>query len=253
MADRVYTAAVLIIGNEVLSGRTQDANLAFLGKRLNDQGIRLKEARVIADDADAIVDAVNVLRAAHDYVFTTGGIGPTHDDITSACVARAFGVELHRHPDAERVLRAHYKPEDINEARLKMADVPVGADLVANPVSRAPGFRIGNVFVLAGVPSIMRAMFDGIAPTLAGGRPMVSRTVSAAVTEGALAEPLTRIQQDFPATEIGSYPFFRLGLFGVSIVVRGVDAGTVAAAAEAVRAAMRSLGAEPTDDLTDPA
>ncbi len=253
MTERSPTAAALIIGNEVLSGRTQDANLAYLGKTLASRGIRLLEARVVADDPAAIISAVNALRAGHDYVFTTGGIGPTHDDITSDCIARAFGVALHRHPEAERVLRAHYRPEDINEARLKMADVPEGATLIENPVSRAPGFRIGNVFVLAGVPSIMRAMVDGLIGALAGGAPVLSRTVSAAVTEGALAQPLADIQAAHGETEIGSYPFFRSGAFGVSIVVRGTDAAKIAAAADAVRAAMRVLGAEPTDEITDPA
>ncbi|HSK39399.1 MAG TPA: competence/damage-inducible protein A, partial [Arenibaculum sp.] len=189
------TAAVIVIGNEILSGRTQDANLGYMARRLTELGIRLREARVIADDPDEIVAAVNALRSRYDHVFTTGGIGPTHDDITSGCVAKAFGVELERNAEAVRRLEAHYgDPSMLNAARLRMAEIPVGATLIDNPVSAAPGFRIGNVHVLAGVPSIMRAMFDGIAPGLRGGPPIHARTVSCALAEGTLAEGLGALQ-----------------------------------------------------------
>jgi len=243
-ADAV-TAAVIIIGNEVLSGRTRDANLAYLGKALDAAGVRLREARVIPDDAEVIVETVNEFRERFGYVFTTGGIGPTHDDITSACVARAFGATLHRNAEAEALLRRHYRPEDVNEARLKMADVPEGATLIANPVSAAPGFQLGNVFVLPGVPRIMQAMFEGLRYRLAGGAPMVSTTVAAFVTEGAVAAGLAEAQAEHPTVEIGSYPFVRDGRLGTSLVVRAPDAAAVEAAAVAVEAAVRAAGGEP--------
>jgi len=203
--ERIYTAAVIVIGNEVLSGRIQDANLHYLALGLKERGIRLLEARVIPDVGETIAGAVNELRARHDYVFTTGGIGPTHDDITAESVARAFGVALSPHPDAVRILEEYYG-EDINEARMRMANVPVGGELLENPVSRAPGFRIGNVFVLPGVPRIMQAIFDGLKHTLAGGRPMMSRTVTAFVAESSAAQELAAIQERFPDVELGSYP-----------------------------------------------
>jgi len=239
------TAAVIIIGNEVLSGRTRDANLSYLGKALDASGVRLREARIIPDDAEVIVATVNACRERYDYVFTTGGIGPTHDDITSACVARAFGVDLRRNAEAEALLRRHYRPEDVNEARLKMADVPEGAMLIANPVSAAPGFQFGNVFVLPGVPRIMQAMFEGLRHRLAGGVPMVSATVAAFVTEGVVAAGLSEAQSDHPTVEIGSYPFVRDGRLGTSLVVRAPDADAVAAAIAAVEAAVRAAGGDP--------
>jgi molybdenum cofactor synthesis domain-containing protein len=242
------TACVLVIGNEVLSGRTRDANLPFLAARLAGLGVRLMEARVIPDDPAAIIAVLNEVRARYSYVFTTGGIGPTHDDVTAEAVARAFGVALRRHPLAEALLRQHYRPEDLNAARLRMADIPEGAALIDNPVSKAPGFRLGNVFVMAGVPRIMQAMFDAVAPTLAGGPPLKARTLWAYVHEGDLAEDLRAIQARHPATEIGSYPFVRGGRLGTSIVVRGSEAKAVDAAAEAVRALMRARGGEPRED-----
>ncbi len=177
-APTIVTACVVIIGNEILSGRTQDANLAFLAQGLNEIGIRLREARVIPDDAATIVGTVNEVRRAFDYVFTTGGIGPTHDDITSACVAQAFGVRLILHPEAKRILESHYPPGGLNEARLRMAQVPEGASLLLNPISRAPGFRIENVFVLPGVPQIMQAIFNELKHRLRGGAKVLSRSVS---------------------------------------------------------------------------
>lgn len=247
--ERPVTAALIIIGNEVLSGRTKDANMPFLAEKLNVIGIRLMEARVVRDEEDRIVEAVNTLRAENDYVFTTGGIGPTHDDITSATVAKAFGVPLIRHPEAERLLVDYYNEmgRELTPARMKMADVPEGAELVENPVSRAPGFRIGNVFVFAGVPSIMRAMFESVRGQLKGGRPMLSVTIDCHVGEGSIADRLTEIQELFQDVEIGSYPFFRDGRIGSSLVMRSVDGARVDAAAEAVRQAVRDLGGVPRD------
>jgi molybdenum cofactor synthesis domain-containing protein len=240
-------AAVIVIGNEILSGRTQDLNLMYLGERLNARGIRLVEARVVRDDEAAIVDAVNTCRAVYDYVFTTGGIGPTHDDITARCIAKAFGVPLERNAEAERRLRLHLPPGEVNEERLSMADMPQGVTLIANPVSAAPGFHIGNVFALAGVPVIMRAMFEEAAPTLAGGPPIVSRTVAVALPEGTLAAGLRGIQERWPAIEIGSYPYFSHGHLGVSVVLRGIETDALDAAANAVRVLIRDLGSVPVE------
>ncbi|HRW61239.1 MAG TPA: molybdopterin-binding protein [Defluviicoccus sp.] len=242
------TAAVIVIGNEVLSGRTQDRNLVFLAERLAALGIPVAEARVIRDEEAAIIAAVDICRATYTYVFTTGGIGPTHDDITSAAIARAFGVPLLRDPRAVGLLQQHYATDQLNDARLKMANIPQGADLLDNPVSRAPGFRLGNVFVLPGVPAIMRAMFDGLAPTLKGGPPVIARTISAFTTEGAIAQPLGEIQAQHPAVEIGSYPFVRAGRLGVSLVVRATDRAAVAAAGQAVSAMLAQAGAEPIEE-----
>lgn len=246
--EKTYTAAVVIIGNEVLSGRIQDANLQFLAVTLKARGIRLREARVVADDPAAIVGTVNALRASYDYVFTTGGIGPTHDDITAQCVADAFGVPLLRDPRAVKLLEDYYG-DRINEARLRMANVPQGADLLENPVSRAPGFQLGNVFVLPGVPSIMRAMVDGFKHRLAGGAPILARTVGATLPESLVAAGLEAIQNRYPELEIGSYPYMRANRFGTSLVLRGTDAERLDLAAAEVAALVRSLGADP--DLYD--
>ncbi|MGB1027059.1 MAG: competence/damage-inducible protein A, partial [Rhodospirillaceae bacterium] len=208
-------------------------------------GVRMSEIRVVADVEAAIVEAVNTLRARNDYVFTTGGIGPTHDDITTACVAKAFGVAVIRHPEADRRLRAHYGLENINEARMSMADIPETAELIDNPVSVAPGFRLGNVHVLAGVPPIMQAMFDGIAHTIVGGAPILSLSLAAHLREGDLAQALGEIQAKFKTVDIGSYPFGRGGRIGVSVVLRSADEAALTAAGEAVKTLMRSLGEEP--------
>ncbi len=233
-------AAILVIGNEILSGRTQDANVAYLGKELAARGITLSEVRIVRDDQPAIVAALDALRTSHTYVFTSGGIGPTHDDITSAAIARAFGVPLERNPEAVRRLQSRYGDGELNAARLKMAEIPVGAQLVDNPVSQAPGFRMANVFVMAGVPSILRAMFEGIRHTLAEGPPHLSRSVTLAVREGDLAEGLTRIQDRHPEVEVGSYPSFTEGRSLVTIVARGTDAGRL----DGVMAETRVLAAE---------
>jgi molybdenum cofactor synthesis domain-containing protein len=244
---RIVTAAVLVIGNEILSGRTKDANLAYLAEQLNALGVRLREARVIADVSEEIVRAVNELRGRYDYVFTTGGIGPTHDDITSESVAKAFGVRLVKNPEAVAILERMYEPGQLNEARLRMAHTPEGAGLIRNPVSGAPGFRIGNVFVLAGVPSIMRAMFDGLKHGLAGGPPMLSRTVAAYIGEGIIAKDLGALQDRYPELEIGSYPFFRQGRFGTSLVLRGTEAAMIDQAAAELGRIIGGHGAEPLD------
>ena len=246
--DRIYTAALIIIGNEILSGRTQDANLAYIADGLNKSGVRLAEVRVVPDIEAKIVKAVNELRAENDYVFTTGGIGPTHDDITAHSIAAAFGVKVIRHPDAEKLLRDHYGAE-INESRLKMAEVPEGSDLIPNPVSRAPGFRVGNVHVLAGVPRIMKAQFDGVRPQLAGGKPVKTRSLVAPLAESVMAEELGKIQHRYPSSDIGSYPFMRAGKTGTAIVVRAVEKATLDAAIEEVRTMMIGFGVEPEEEV----
>jgi molybdenum cofactor synthesis domain-containing protein len=246
--SKVVTAALAIIGNEVLSGRTRDANLQYLGENLNALGIRMLEVRVIPDVEATIIATVNDLRTRFDYVFTTGGIGPTHDDITALAVARAFGVALVRDPEAERRVRSNYaSPADITPARLKMAEVPEGSELLDNPVSRAPGFRVENVYVLPGVPRIMQAMFEGFRHKLVGGVSMKSREIAAYLPEGRMGGPLGEIQARFPETEIGSYPFVREGRFGAALVVRHADQAMVDAASEAVRAMIRELGEEPIE------
>jgi len=241
---------MLIIGNEVLSGRTQDANLQFLATRLNEIGIRMAEARVIADDEAGIIAAINECRAKYDYVFTTGGIGPTHDDITAACVARAFGVELERNEIAVNLLAEHVGRDNLNESRLKMAEIPVGASLIDNPVSKAPGFRMENVFVMAGIPKIMQAMFASLRHQLQGGEPMKGLSVSSLITEGSVAAGLSAIQDRYPDVEIGSYPFVRVGKLGTSLVVRGIDEARLRAALEEIKGLVRSLGGDPVEETT---
>lgn len=247
MTQATVTAALVIIGNEILSGRTQDANLAFLGRELNEAGIQLREVRVVPDEEAEIVTAVNDCRARYDHVFTTGGIGPTHDDITSACVAKAVGRPLIRHPEAERRLRAYYPPEKLNEARLKMAETPEGAELIDNPVSVAPGFRVENVYVLPGVPSILQAMFAGLKPKLRGGAVVHSRTLTVFCPEGEIAAPLGRIQAEHRGLEIGSYPFMRQDRFGTSLVFRGIDQAEIGRAVDALLAVARERGIEVLD------
>src|SRR5947207_1918477 len=250
-APDVVTACVLIIGNEILSGRIQDANLAFLAQGLNEAGIRLCEARIIRDDSDAIVAAVNEARGKFDYVFTTGGIGPTHDDITAGCIAEAFGVKLILHPDAKRLLESHYPPGAINEARLRMAHMPQGSELLLNPVSSAPGFRIENVFVLAGVPQVMQATFNELKHHLRGGAKVLSRSVSCALGEGTIATDLAALQQRYPDLEIGSYPYFRRSDFGVTLVVRGTDRERIAAAIAELKSMISRLGGDPQEGLAE--
>ncbi|MDJ0950304.1 MAG: molybdopterin-binding protein [Alphaproteobacteria bacterium] len=242
------TACLIIIGNEILSGRTKDANLPFLAGKLNDWGVRLREVRVVPDLEAAIVAAVNDCRGRYDYVFTSGGIGPTHDDITAACVAKAVGVPIERNAEAVALLEGHYAPGDLTAARLKMADIPVGATLVDNPVSRAPGFQLENVFVLAGVPMIFQAMLESLRHRVVGGRPMISRTVSCFLAEGQIAPGLATLQESYPELEIGSYPFFRLRRFGVSVVLRSTDEDALGRAEADLRALIATLDGEVADD-----
>lgn len=250
MSDKTITACLLVIGNEILSGRTKDANLPWLAEQLNAIGIRLMEARVIPDIEEIIVRTVNEVRPRFDYVFTTGGIGPTHDDITAECIAKAFGVPLIQHPEALRLLKAHYSnPADLNAMRLRMANTPEGARLIENPVSRAPGFQIGNVYVMAGVPKIMQAMFDGLKGRLKGGAPMLSRTVRVELPEGVMAEGLLALQHRYADLEIGSYPSFRLGgKPATAIVLRGIDAARLTGAAGELKELMCRLGGEPMEE-----
>ena len=239
--ERIFRAALVIIGDEILSGRTQDANLAYLAKWLNVQGIRLAEARVVADRIEAIAEAVNACRAAYDYVFTTGGIGPTHDDITVDGVAAAFDVPVVMHPDAEALLR-DYSKERITPARLRMARVPEGATLIDNPASTAPGVKKDNVFSMAGIPAIMRSMLQGLEGTLEGGAPVLSRTVGAYVPESTVADLLAQVEADHPGVQVGSYPFWRENRVGANFVVRGVDPATVDAALGAIRNGLLARG-----------
>ncbi|MBK1658018.1 competence/damage-inducible protein A [Paracraurococcus ruber] len=241
------TACLLIIGNEVLSGRTRDANLQFLATRLGEIGIPLREARVIPDVPETIIGTVNECRAAFTHVFTTGGIGPTHDDITSECVARAFGVPWEVHEETRALMAADYArrdpPVEFNAARLRMATLPRGAVPIRCTETTAPGFSMGNVHVMAGVPRIMRSMFEALAPTLEGGRPILSRTVHAhQVYEGQIAEGLSAIQAAHPALDLGSYPYYRGTGGGVALVAKGTDAAAVEAAAAACFALLARFG-----------
>lgn len=226
------TACLIIIGNEILSGRTQDANLAIIGKKCDTLGILLTEARVIADVEADIVETVNTCRRLFTYVFTTGGIGPTHDDITAAAIARAFNVEVVRNEEAVNAMDRYYEPRRLTEARLKMADIPEGARLIDNPVSGAPGFQLENVFVLPGVPSIMDAMFDGLTDRLVGGDPILTDNVTTNLLESEIAAGLGVLQEKYPDVGMGSYPYFRKGKLGVNLVLRGTDAGRMDAAAD---------------------
>lgn len=246
---RNITASLILIGDEILSGRTQDVNLAHIAKTLGEIGIAMREARVISDDPETIIATVNELRARDTYVFTTGGIGPTHDDITADCIAEAFNVPLKVHPVAWSLLEAHYEEvqQPFNEARQRMTRIPEGAALIDNPVSRAPGFNIGNVYVMAGVPKIMQAMLDGVLPTLKGGEKIRSVTVTADVPEGRIAERMGVLHAAHDDISIGLYPFYAHTdegpRAGVSIVARGRDEGKLAAIEADVRAYLAEIGA----------
>lgn len=239
------TAGLLVIGDEILSGRTKDKNIGYIAEYLTNIGIDLKEVRVVADEADAIVAAVNAMRSRHSYLFTTGGIGPTHDDITAECVAKAFGVSIDIDQRARAMLLQRIPEKDLNEARLRMARIPAGADLIVNKVSSAPGFRIGNVFVMAGVPAIMQAMLDEVAPTLATGAKMLSETIRADAREGDVGSALGEIAKAHPGASIGSYPFFDEARGpNTNIVVRARDPEKLAAAKRAVEAMLDQVRAE---------
>jgi molybdenum cofactor synthesis domain-containing protein len=237
------TAAMLTIGDEILSGRTRDANLPHLAQALGARGIALRQARVVPDVAEEIVAAVNALRIRYTHVFTSGGIGPTHDDITADAVAAAFGVPIGVREDARALLASHYaNPEvELNEARLRMARIPEGATLIENPVSKAPGFSLGNVHVMAGVPAVFQAMVAGLLPRLVGGRPLLSETIRIDRPEGEIAGPLRLIAEAHAAVSIGSYPFNTAAGFGANIVARSEDPDALAAAAAALASLARRL------------
>ncbi|SDY19257.1 competence/damage-inducible protein A [Citreimonas salinaria] len=226
------TAAMLVIGDEILSGRTRDSNMHFLAQEFTRTGVDLREVRFVADDPDAIVAALNDLRASHDTVVTSGGIGPTHDDITADCVARAFGVGIDVREDARAILQAHYDRQgnQMNEARLRMARIPDGATLIDNPVSAAPGFTLGNVHVMAGVPAVFQAMVATVLPTLKGGEPLLSQTLRIERGEGDIAGPLGALAAEFGDLQFGSYPFQKNGVYGANVVVRGTDGARIDAA-----------------------
>jgi molybdenum cofactor synthesis domain-containing protein len=239
------TAAILVIGDEILSGRTKDRNVGYIAELLTGVGIDLREARVVPDVEAEIVAALDHLRRRYTYVFTTGGIGPTHDDITADSVAKAFGVGIGVDPRARAMLLERYTPADLTEARLRMARIPEGAELIDNPVSKAPGFMIGNVIVMAGVPSIMQVMLDSVLPRLKTGRRMLSRTLDAGgIPEGIYGDALAGIAKAHPTVSIGSYPSFGPAGFRNQIVVRSTDAEAIDAAAEAIAAALATLGTD---------
>ena len=240
------TAALIVIGDEILSGRTKDVNIGAVADFCTDLGIDLKEVRVISDETDEIVDAVNTLRARYTYIFTTGGIGPTHDDITADAVAKAFGVALPINAQARAMLESRWKETgtEVNEARLRMARIPEGADLIVNSVSAAPGFRIGNVHVMAGVPIIMRAMLEALTPTLKGGKKVMSVTVKAAVGEGTVGGPLGELQAQYPDVKMGSYPQMGKDRVMTELVLRSSDAARLDEAAGKVRAMVAAAHAK---------
>jgi len=244
--SKIVTAALLIIGNEILSGRTKDANLPFIAEGLGEIGVRLLEVRVVPDVASEIIGAVNALRTKYDYLLTTGGIGPTHDDITAECVAAAVGRKLIQNPEARRRLEERWANTGIemNEARLRMANTPEGATLIDNPVSAAPGFQVENVFVMAGVPKIMQAMFASLRERLVGGAPLLSRSIVCNLPEGKLATGLGRVQQRHPDVDIGSYPSYAQSGFRVAVVLRHTERQVLDTAAVDVMALIDELGGQ---------
>ena len=242
--DEVVTAGLLVIGDEILSGRTKDKNIGYVAEYLTVIGIDLKEVRIVPDEEPDIVAALNALRGRYDYVFTTGGIGPTHDDITADCIAQAFGVELYEHPEIIAAMEARWKG-GINAAHRRMARVPVGGTLVKNPVGGPPGFQIGNVFVLAGVPAVMRGMLDDVGPRLRTGAVVVARTVRVeGAGESLIAAPLEALAKQHPDLSLGSYPFFSPEGYGSNLVIRGRDGDEVAATVEELIAALADIGAK---------
>ena len=244
MSERIYTAALIVIGDEILSGRTQDLNIAQVAKWLQVQGIRLAEVRVVPDVLDRIVEAVQALTAANDYLFTTGGIGPTHDDITVDAVAKALGVGVTIHPDARALLERYYadKPGGLTQARLRMARVPEGAELIPNRMSGAPGIRTGNVFLMAGVPHITAGMLDALTGTLEGGMPLKSETIGCWTSESEVADILRETEAAHEHCQIGSYPFFREGKVGANFVIRSVDADELSSCVHTLCDALGTAG-----------
>src|SRR4029453_8960967 len=247
--DRQWTAALMVIGDEILSGRTQDKNVASVATWLNEQGIRLAEVRIVPDDLERIGETVNELRAAHDYLFTTGGIGPTHDDITVDAIAAAFGAPVVVHPVARKILEDYYRdrPGGLTEARLRMARVPEGAELLPNPSSGAPGIKMGNVYILAGVPYIAATMLDALTGKLEGGKPVVSVTVGARAPESDVADLLRETEAAHPGVAIGSYPFFKDGRSGANFVIRSEDAKLAHQTGAALSESLREAGYEPVE------
>ena len=244
--DRIWTAALVVIGDEILSGRTQDKNVSQIALWLNLQGIRLREVRVVPDVEDAIIEAVNTLRARNDYLFTTGGIGPTHDDITVDAIAKALGVAVVINPEASAMLHAYYeKRGGLTEARLRMARVPDGADLVTNRMSGAPGIRHGNIFIMAGVPSITAGMLDALTGTLEGGAPLLSGVVGCWVAESEISQMLADTEQAHAGCQIGSYPFFREGKTGSNFVIRSTDQALLDQCTNALVLGLNAIGREP--------
>jgi molybdenum cofactor synthesis domain-containing protein len=239
-------AGLVVIGNEVLSGRTTDKNVAWIAEKLDQHGIQLAQVRIVPDSEADIIEAVNALRGRYRYVFTTGGLGPTHDDITSPSIAKAFGRLMERNTEALKRLRAYYKPEDFTDARQRMADMPRDVILIDNPVSAAPGFIIENVYAMAGVPMIMQAMFDSVIGDLKGGAPLKTRTLQTDLREGTIAAPLARIQERNPKVVIGSYPFFKEDAVGVTIVLRSPDEFALQKATQEVRTMIDDVGMHST-------
>jgi molybdenum cofactor synthesis domain-containing protein len=243
MSGRVWTAALVVIGDEILSGRTHDKNIAQVAGWLQVQGIRLMEVRVVPDVAERIAEAVNALRTAHDYLFTTGGIGPTHDDITVDAVAAALGLPVVVHPEARRILEEYYSTRGgITEARLRMARVPEGGELIPNRMSGAPGIRIGNVFLMAGVPHIAAQMLDALTGKLEGGAPLLTETIGCWVAESEVADLLREVERGHPECQIGSYPFFREGKVGANFVIRSTDADVLRSCADTLSEALAEQG-----------
>lgn len=247
--ERTWTAALVVIGDEILSGRTQDRNVGQVATWLNDHGIRLAEVRIIPDDLDRIGETINVLRTQHDYLFTTGGIGPTHDDITVDAIATAFDVPVIVHPEARRILEDYYRdrPGGLTDARLRMARTPEGAELLINPSSGAPGVKMGNVYILAGVPHIAASMLEALTGKLEGGRPIVSVTIGARAPESDVADLLRETEAAHPGVAIGSYPFFRDGKYGANFVIRSDDGDLARTTGDDLTKRLREAGYEPVE------
>ena len=247
MSERAVTACVIIIGNEILSGRTQDVNLNYIAQTVGSWGIQVREARVVADVTEDIVAAVNAARARYNYVFTTGGIGPTHDDITADCIAAAFGVDLVVHPQIAERIQTRPAPPDVMAARMRMARVPEGATLIDNLTGGPQGFRMENVFVMAGIPAVMQAMLGSLEGKLERGPVVRSRSVTAYLGESQIAGPLRGIQERYPTVDLGSYPFFRSDRYGTVLVIRGTDEALLDAMLEDVKGAIIAAGETPQD------
>ena len=248
MTERVVTASVVIIGNEILSGRTQDTNLAHIALQLNEWGVRVRDARVVPDVLKTVVAAVNETRAAFDYVFTTGGIGPTHDDITVDCIAAAFDVPVVVSEEIAAIIRRRPAPPHVMESRMRMARIPEGASLIANPTGGPQGFRMDNVFVMAGIPAVMQAMLSTLEDHLEGGSVMRSRSVTAHLGESEIADGLEDIQRRYPHIDLGSYPFYRDNVYGTTLVMRGADETALEAVVSEVRGIIEARGAVPRDE-----